>query len=131
MVTSSFVLEGDGTVGFSPGGYADWARQRAYAQQEQAVQKKDKARPPISGQTQTGPARLGYMEKREHAALPGKIEALEKEVAEINLTLSSGTIFAEDPASAKSATERLHAAQNELEEFVGRWMELEERANIK
>lgn len=131
VVTSSFVLEGDGTVGFSPGGYADWARQRAYAQQEQAVKKKDKARPPISGQTQTGPARLGYMEKREHAALPGKIEALEKEVAEINLTLSSGTIFAEDPASAKSATERLHAAQNELEEFVGRWMELEERANIK
>ncbi len=131
VVTSSFVLEGDGSVGFSPGGYADWARQRAYAQQEQAPLKKEKTTQPVSTQIQTGPARLGYMEKREHAALPEKIKALEKEVSDINQTLSQGTIFVEDPAAAKSSTERLQAAQMDLECLLERWMELEERAHIK
>ena len=66
------------------------------------------------------PARkkLSYKEQRELAALPERIDALEKEIAAIEADLAAARIYTSD---------RLAPAQTELEALVERWAELAER----
>ena len=128
VVTSTFVLEGDGEVRQFPGGYADYERQR----------KSGEAYPPSEASCEAGAMRgeslplrakkLSYNEKRELEGLPTKIAALEQEVAEIEAFLSDGANYAKDPARCKSAAERLPLAKSELDAAESRWLELEDRA---
>ena len=128
VVTSTFVLEGDGLVRQYPGGYEDYLRQRPkdVPRPDQAPSAQS-AQTPLNPNTQT-PKKLSYKEQREFEALPGKIEALEREIAEIETLLSDGTVFAKDPARAKAVTERLPLAKSELDDLETRWLELGERA---
>jgi ATP-binding cassette subfamily F protein uup len=118
VVTSTFVLEGDGSVKPYPGGYEDYFRQRKVilppqpAEQKGAAQKKE----PVD---QTQKKKLSFNEKRELEALPAKIEELEGEIAAIEADLVAARIY---------TSERLSVAQAELEAAVERWAELEERA---
>ena len=157
VVTSTFVLEGDGKVRQFPGGYADYERQRksgeAYPPSEASCEagamrgesfplragaKSGEAYPPSEASCEAGAMRgeslplrakkLSYNEKRELEGLPAKIAALEKEVAEIEAFLSDGANYAKDPARCKSAAERLPMAKSELDAAESRWLELEDRA---
>jgi ATP-binding cassette subfamily F protein uup len=118
VVTSTFVLEGDGSVKPYPGGYEDYFRQRKVilppqpAEQKGEAQKKEPA-------DQTQKKKLSFNEKRELEALPAKIEELEGEIAAIEADLVAARIY---------TSERLSVAQAELEAAVERWAELEERA---
>jgi ATP-binding cassette subfamily F protein uup len=125
VVTSSFVLEGDGTVNFCVGGYADWLRQRANAATPAASAVAEAS--PVARPARQRDDRLGYAEKRELAALPGKIEVLEQEVAAIHALLADPTAYVRDASGAAAAAERLPAAQAELESVLERWMALEAR----
>ena len=73
--------------------------------------------------------KLSYNEKRELEQLPARIEALEKEIAEIEAFLSDGTNYAKDPLRCKSSSERLPLARTELDVAESRWLELEERSS--
>ena len=117
VVTSTFVLEGDGTVGVYPGGYADYERQSKSRQTSEGDAEAQKVASPPE-RAEPPKKRLGYMEKRELAALPDRIDALEKEIAAIESDLASGKIYTSD---------RLVPAQEELEVAVERWAELAER----
>ena len=156
VVTSTFVLEGDGEVRQFPGGYADYERQRKSGEAEsfplragaksgeaesfplRAGAKSGEAYPPSEASCEAGAMRgeslplrakkLSYNEKRELEGLPAKIAALEKEVAEIEAFLSDGANYAKDPARCKSAAERLPLAKSELDAAESRWLELEDRA---
>ena len=122
VVTSTFVLEGDGEVRQYPGGYEDYVRQRGKTNTE--TQRHGEEMPkgnegsPSPGDS-VSKKKLSYNEKRELDALPGKIDALEKEIAAIEADLVAGKIY---------ASERLAPAQAELETAVERWAELAERA---
>ena len=122
VVTSTFVLEGDGEVRQYPGGYEDYVRQRGKTSTE--TQRRGEETPkgnegsPSPGDS-VSRKKLSYNEKRELDALPGKIDALEKEIAAIEADLVAGKIY---------ASERLAPAQAELETAVERWAELAERA---
>ena len=133
VVTSTFVLEGDGTVRGFPGGYADYVAQRG---KTAAVAKPPPPRPaapdaatPPRGTTAapTPPRKLSYKEQRELAALPERIDALERELAELRAVLGDGTLYRTDPARAQARAARLPLAEAELEAAVDRWAELEER----
>ena len=63
--------------------------------------------------------KLSYNEKRELEALPAKIEALEKEIADIQ---------AADPVKEYARYADLPAKEVELERLVDRWAALAERA---
>ncbi|MBE6383330.1 MAG: ATP-binding cassette domain-containing protein [Lentisphaerae bacterium] len=153
VVTSTFVLEGDGTVAQYPGGYADYeaqskssrrcqnggagsstslgdASRRCGVSPRQEDDKTETSRrcgvSPRPANEQ--PKKLSYKEQRELDALPAKIEALEQELAQIREALSDGAIYRSDPTRAKSLSERLPVAEAELESCVDRWAELEERA---
>ena len=140
VVTSTFVLEGDGEVRQYPGGYADYERQRG---RRVGIDRSRKASVDIhtdivdnngSGPTDAYPRlvtpknkKLSYNEQRELAALPDRIDALEKEIASIEAFLSDGSNYAKDPAKCKSCSERLPFAKSELDAAESRWLELEER----
>ncbi len=122
VVTSTLVLEGDGLVRAYPGGYEDYLRQK----QPTAPKKETPA--PIAVKSSASVSRkLSYNEQRELAALPDKIDALEKEISALRELLTDGSIYRTDPQKASAATERLPAAEAELEGAVERWAELEER----
>ncbi len=122
VVTSTLVLEGDGLVRAYPGGYEDYLRQK----QPSAPKKETPA--PIAAKSGAPVSRkLSYNEQRELAALPDKIETLEKEISALRELLTDGSIYRTDPQKASAATERLPAAEAELEGAVERWAELEER----
>ena len=128
VVTSTFVLEGDGEVKSYPGGYADYIAQKARnapKERPDSVQKP----PPQPPQANTGqPKKLSYKERRELDALPEAIDKLEKEIASIREALGDGTIYRREPDKAQAIAARLPLAEAELEAAVERWAELEERS---
>ena len=128
VVTSSLVLEGDGSVGVFPGGYEDWLRQRKV--EEKAEQDKQKAEQKEQAKAEPEKKksnRLGYMEKRELAALPEKIEALETDLAALKAELDDPQLFATQPAVAVQKTQQMAELEQQLEQLVERWAELAER----
>lgn len=121
-VTSCFVLPGDGTVRISAGGYEEAARLLKKLDESKAeVEEKPKAEKP-----KRVPTKLSYGEKRELEALPAKMEALEKEIAEAEAALADPTIFAKENARALALTNRLAEARTELDNAETRWLELSE-----
>ncbi|MBR2713767.1 MAG: ATP-binding cassette domain-containing protein [Kiritimatiellae bacterium] len=117
VVTSTFVLEGDGEVRQYPGGYADYERYKGSGSTE--VRGVSKPPKPSKPSKPPKPSKLSYNEQRELDALPARIDALEKEIAAIEADLVAGKIY---------TSERLAPAQEELEAAVERWAELEERS---
>ena len=132
VVTSSLVLLGGGRVHLCPGGYADWARERAAvladrgAKVERVEPESKPVRNPSDAEEPRRPRRLGFNEKRELEALPAAIEALEAEIAGIESALADGTAYARDAKRAAADAARLPAAREELEAKLERWMELSE-----
>ena len=135
VVTSTMVLEGDGLVRQYPGGYEDYLRQRGEkkvgkrgggGESEDAASPAPTPRPPFP----QAPRKLSYKEQREFEALPDRIDALEREIAEIEALLSDGQVFVKDPLRGRTAAERLPLAKVELEASVERWAELGERASV-
>ena len=122
VVTSTFVLEGDGLVRQYPGGYADYERQRGMKSEvgsrSRTKEGSNSAVRLPTTTTSSSQRKLSYNEQRELDALPDRIDALEREIAAIEADLVAGKIY---------TSERLAPAQAELEQLVERWAELEER----
>ena len=133
VVTSTFVLEGDGEVRQYPGGYEDYEKQRGKREEGRGKRKDLIPHPssliphPSSLIPLPSNRKLSYTEQRELAALPDRIDALEKEIAAIEAFLADGSNYAKDPAKCKSDLERLSLAKGELDAAESRWLELEER----
>ena len=134
VVTSTYVLAGDGEVRVSAGGYAEAARllkkvedaQREAVKAAQSAQAASAA-PSVAAESSAA-RKLSYKETRELESLPGRIEALETEIAEIESTLADPSIYAKDNARAVAMTARLPQAREELDAAETRWLELSERA---
>jgi ATP-binding cassette subfamily F protein uup len=116
VVTSTFVLEGDGEVKQFPGGYEDYIKQSGGG----FVAKKKVVKAPSEESKVEAPSptrkKLSYNEKRELEALPDKIDALEKRIAEI---------LASDPLACRDDYAKIPELQAELDSAVERWAELE------
>jgi ATP-binding cassette subfamily F protein uup len=135
--TGTFALEGGGRVGVYPGGYEDWLRQRP--KPEPAAPNSGTGAPPVpppmrrqdacaTSLLRRSQTRLGFNERRERQELPGRIEALEREVAALHAALGDASLYRRDPAASAAAQARLPLAEAELEAAFERWAELEERA---
>lgn len=124
VVTSTFVLEGDGRVGLYPGGYADWLVQRPKTAAEERASKPVAARTAATKSTQ----RLSYKDQRDRQELPGRIEKLEAEIADLHAALCDVARMQKNPAARETVQTRLTAAEAELEAAFTRWAEVEARA---
>ena len=77
-----------------------------------------------------GPAakkKLSYKEQRELEELPARIAALETEQAALKAEMESGEFYKSGADRIKTVMARLDVVGPELEQLLGRWMELEER----
>ena len=129
VVTSTYLLTGDGEVRVCAGGYAE-AKKLEKAVKAEKTERAEKAAPPSTPPPQPpqAPRKLNNRETRELEALPGKMEALEAEIAEIKSALADPSIYAKDNARAVALTARLPVARAELDAAETRWLELSERA---
>ena len=132
VVTSTYVLAGDGEVRTCAGGYAEAAKllQQIKDAEKSARARAEAAQAPAAATVEkSAPRKLSYKEMRELESLPDTMAALEAEIAEIETALADPTIYAKDNARAMSLTTRLPVAREELDAAETRWLELSERAS--
>ncbi|MDN3518682.1 ATP-binding cassette domain-containing protein [Aquisalimonas lutea] len=127
-VTGTIAFDPDGELRDYVGGYNDWLRQRPAPPQPGSAPAKPAASPAPSREpaAETAPARkLSYKEKRELEQLPGRIEALEAEQAELSERMADPAFHRQEADAVARATQRLQEVEQELEQAYQRWAELE------
>ena len=122
VVTSTLVCEGPGLWREYVGGYEDWLRQRPQPAPPAAAAR---TATPRAERNEAKPRRLGYMEKRELAALPERIEALDAEKHALFARLSSPAFYARGGTEVAAAQSRLAEVEAELAAAYARWEELD------
>jgi len=124
VVTQCLVAEGNGRWTEYVGGYSDWIAQRPAP----AVAGTALEPPRAAGRPERKPRDgLSYKERREVEALPGAIEALEKEQSALQLAMSQGDYHRRGAASMQQDRLRLEQIESELARCFARWSELEAR----
>ena len=133
VITSLMVLDGTGDVSEYVGGYSDWeARGGSLAgAQAGASEKTTKPRKNISAAKEK-PAKakkpkLSYNDQRELGNLPGRIEKLEKQLAQLEQQMSEPGFFQSDHEQVQRVSNELAKVQGQLEVAFNRWDELETR----
>ena len=132
LCSSTLVFEGGGVVKEYVGGYTDWkrvtARRDADAAPREAAKGTAKPKGGAGGVPRPdAPKKLSFAERRELEGLPGRIEALESEIAELHLHMADPDYYRRDQAAMRTALERTRAAQAEIEVAFARWAELSDR----
>ena len=126
VVTQTLVAESEGRWKEYVGGYSDWLQQRPAAATAAVAAAVVPAKPATRA---VAPAKkLGFREQRELEQLPGELEALEKEQADLALRMSSADYHRQGPAQLKADRERAAAIEALLAEKFERWAELDQRA---
>jgi ATP-binding cassette subfamily F protein uup len=141
VVTSTLVFEGDGRIGDYVGGYSDW--QAELKKQAARAKAGEGTRPPGKGPTASAavvggvpsprgdnaaqPKKLSNKERAELDALPARIEALEKEQAELTAKLGDANFYKTGGAKFAEVKARLETVEREHATAFARWEELEAR----
>ena len=139
VVTSTIVFEGEGRVGEYVGGYADWLRQRRTTQGKAEAGDAARARTTgASGADTVGPdaeraggeprRKLSYNERRELAALPQRIEALESERTALQMAIQSPDFYKETADGIARTLSREKEVEQELLAAYARWDHLDSRS---
>ncbi|SDY34279.1 ATP-binding cassette domain-containing protein [Nitrosomonas sp. Nm58] len=130
VVTQVIAFEGNGILREYVGGYEDWVQskharemvlQQAGEASKSSTVSQDKRTKSISR------IKLNYQETRELAALPEKIDLLEKEQSSITMRLSDSTIYRNFPDESRALQKRFSAIEQELANCFARWEELESK----
>ena len=133
VVTQVIAFEGNGKLCEYIGGYEDWMRAKHFENsigQQKILSKQSENSPtsipksPRLFQTK----KLSYQEMRELEALPGKIDILEREQANITLRLNDPIIYRELPDEATALQGRFATIEKELADCLARWEELESKS---
>ncbi len=123
-VSKILAFEGDGKVDVVIGGYQD------YVNWKKSKEKPDKVlSAPVKVKKQEVTAKpavpMSYIQTYELAQLPAKIDALEKEIAQIEPRLADPDLYTQDPALFDKLTRALAHAKATLHTAEERWLELE------
>jgi len=126
LVTSTIVLEGEGTAVEYAGGYSDTVAQIREQQPRRPAPEGPEAKTRRAAPDQPRPrARLGYKDQRDLDLLPEKIDALASEVATLEGQLADPNLYRRDRSTFDAATARLEEARREIAAAEDRWLELE------
>ncbi|WP_417464891.1 ATP-binding cassette domain-containing protein [Kordiimonas sp.] len=129
VVTSSVVMEGDGTAIEYAGGYSDY---KALKDKSAALVASEKTPRPKATVTSidTAPkkkvSKLSYKDQRELDHLPADVETLSMKIADMEAELSDPDLYSKNPNRFASLSRELEAKRDELDEKEMRWLELEE-----
>ena len=141
VVTSTLVFEGEGRVREYVGGYEDWIRQGGSAKLLGVAESKSGkselnsavVKPVAEAPEAPAPApaeagakkKLSYKLQRELEALPGQIDAVEQQIAQVQGEVGSAAFYQRPIGETSAVLARLEALQAELDALVERWAELE------
>jgi ABC transport system ATP-binding/permease protein len=126
VTTSTLVLEGEGNIAETVGGYSDWARTRTLdAAQAREKAKEGKKNKTQSVQSSDGPRRMTWKESKELETLPREIEVRETEQGELNTRLADPAIYQDGGVGVGAIRTRLAVLEKELATIYTRWEELE------
>jgi ATP-binding cassette subfamily F protein uup len=127
VVTQTLAPEGGGKWKEYAGGYSDWVRQRpaAVAEEKPAAKTTTKATP----RERKGPVKLTFKETRELEALPGEIEALEREQKALHEKMSRPEYFKQGADALRADQKRGEEIEALLMEKLERWESLEAKAS--
>lgn len=125
VVTQTLVAEGQGHWQEYVGGYSDWLAQRKPIA---APPSKPRAEPkPAAAAAKPTPVKMSYKETYELERLPGEIEALEAEQAELVARMSDPDYHKQGPEQLKVDRARAEVLEQTLAEKFARWEALEDK----
>ena len=127
VATSVIVSEGEGRWREYAGGYSDMVAQRGYGLSGPSAPEAPKPERPLARETARPPAKRKMSFKEKHAleTLPGRIEALQGEIAALERRLDDPGLHARDPQGFERATKSYAAKRAELEAAEDDWLALE------
>ncbi|WP_417787258.1 ATP-binding cassette domain-containing protein [Stutzerimonas xanthomarina] len=134
VVTSTLVFEGNGLVREYVGGYQDWLRQGGSVKllgvgdAKDGKESKPEAAPvaaPMPAEPVPAKKKLSYKVQRELEALPGKIDAMEKSIAALQEEMAQPTFYQQTAERTGETIAKLEMMQQQLDELLERWAELE------
>jgi len=131
VVTSIFVLEGEGQIAEYVGGYSNWVEKGGrLVNLEQQIARAPEPQPPARtadkpAAPQTRPAKLSYKDQRELDALPALIDQLERRQEELAAAISEPGFYQQDHETTQGVITELAKIRSDLETAFARWQELE------
>ncbi len=131
-ITEVIAFEGNAVVEGYMGGYSDY--HQAKLKQAIEVKKTNKQVPtvPRAAPLPLKPTiRMSGKERHELEKLPGKIAALESELGQLRTLLADADLYMKDPENFDRASRRFGKAQHELETAESRWLELEDKREVR
>ncbi|CAH1650645.1 ATP-binding protein Uup [Hyphomicrobiales bacterium] len=133
-VTSVLMAEGQGRWQDYAGGYTDMLAQRG-AGVEAASRGNGGANGKAASQASTprsepaeravSKAKLSFKDKHALESLPGRMAALERDIAKLKAVLDDPDLYARDPARFTKATEAMSKAEADLAASEEEWLRLE------
>jgi ABC transport system ATP-binding/permease protein len=121
IVTCTLAFEGEGVINEYVGGYQDWL-----AQQPEKIPPKDDT--PIKKKS-SKQSKLNIKEKKELAALPVKVEKLEKKQQALFDQMADAGFYEQPADTINLVTERLKNIELEIAAAYLRWSHLEDKAS--
>ncbi len=125
VATSTIAVEGDGTASEYPGGYSDYLRQRPTGKALRAGSTKGGTKAAPTRPVAATRRKLSYKEQRALELLPGRIAALEAEIAGLEGQMADPLHYARDRAGFERIAKRAAAARGELSAAEEEWLALE------
>ncbi|MEM1230055.1 MAG: ATP-binding cassette domain-containing protein [Pseudomonadota bacterium] len=121
VVTSTIVFEGAGQVREYVGGYEDLLRQQRLRSTPAPAAPAGEDASPRRKREGAKRTRLGYLEQRELKALPGRIEQLEAEQAQLQTQVSDPGFYQQEAAAISAGLAKLEETTHTLEAAYERW----------
>ena len=126
VVTSTVVFEEDGRIEQYVGGYSDWLRQgRRLAVTDDPTEIAARKTQAAAQRRAKNRNKLSYNDQRELDDLPGEIESIESDIAELQRHIAQPEFYSGDPESVQAKLAELRHAETILEQRIERWSELE------
>ncbi|MGD1038728.1 MAG: ABC-F family ATP-binding cassette domain-containing protein [Roseiarcus sp.] len=127
VATSVIVSEGGGRWREYAGGYSDMVAQRGYGLLGPPAPDAPKPEKPLARESArpAGKRKMSFKEKRALETLPGRIEALQREIAALEGALGDPGLHERDPQGLQRATMSYGARRAELEAAEEEWLALE------
>jgi ATP-binding cassette subfamily F protein uup len=130
VVSAVIAPEGGGSWLEFAGGYTDMLAQRGEGFLLEAPPKRSAPKPSGAALSKSAPQRsakrrLSFNETHALVVLPGKIAALEHEIAGLRSKLDDPELFTKDPRGFEAAAKAFAAAQSALSAAETQWLELE------
>jgi ATP-binding cassette subfamily F protein uup len=121
-------FEGDATWAEYPGGYSDMVDQRGRGVDEKVKAKVVGGKGKKSAQAaapKPASGKLSYKDKFALETLPGEMDALQKDIEDIQAQMSNGDLYATDPDAFNALIAKMAQKQSQRDQAEEKWLELE------